>query len=188
MKKKLRIKYNAPVVLSMVIICLMTTLLGMFTRGKSTEFLFMIYRSPLNNLLTYIRLLTHIFGHVDWSHFMGNASMLLLLGPILEEKHGSIKLIQIITVTAVTTGLINDALFWNSALCGASGVVFAFILLTSFTNFRNGEIPITFILVTVIYLGQQVYDGLIVQDNISNLAHIVGGSIGGIFGYVLNKK
>lgn len=27
-----------------------------------------------------------------------------------------------------------------------------------------------------------------VQDNISNMAHIVGGMIGGVLGYVLNKK
>ena len=188
MKKKPKITFNAPVVLTMVIVCLIVTLLGELTRGKSTEILFMTYRASLRSPMTYIRFFSHIFGHVDWAHFMGNASMLLLLGPMLEEKHGAYRLMEIIAVTAVITGLVHYILFPNIALCGASGVVFAFILLTSFTNFRNGEIPVTFILVTLIYLGQQVCDSLVIKDNISNLAHIVGGGVGGFFGYILNKK
>ena len=68
------------------------------------------------------------------------------------------------------------------------GIVFAFILLTSFTGFKNGEIPMTFILVTIIFIGQQIFDGLTVKDNISNISHIVGGMVGAFAGYNLNKK
>lgn len=93
-----------------------------------------------------------------------------------------------ILITAAVTGVVNYVLFWNVALCGASGVVFAFILLTSFTSFKNGEIPLTFILVTIVFLGQQVYEGLFLQDNISNLSHVLGGIVGAIVGYRLNKK
>ena len=74
------------------------------------------------------------------------------------------------------------------ALCGASGVVFAFILLSSFTGFKEGEIPITFILVAIFFIGQQIWDGIMVQDNISNMGHIVGGLIGALAGYGINKK
>ena len=82
----------------------------------------------------------------------------------------------------------NYLFFPNVALCGASGVVFAFILLSSFTSFKEGEIPITFILVTVFFIGQQIYMGIAEQDDISNMAHIVGGMIGGMAGYVLNRE
>ncbi len=95
---------------------------------------------------------------------------------------------MVILITAAVTGVVNYVLFWNVALCGASGVVFAFILLTSFTSFKNGEIPLTFILVTIVFLGQQVYEGLFLQDNISNLSHVLGGIVGAIVGYRLNKK
>ena len=64
-------------------------------------------------------------------------SYLLLLGPMLEEKYGSKKIIEVIVITALITGVINYVFFWNVALCGASGVVFAFILLTSFTSFKG---------------------------------------------------
>lgn len=61
-------------------------------------------------------------------------------------------------------------------------------MLASFTDFREGEIPITFILVAAIFIGQQVYEGIAVQNNISNMAHIVGGIVGSIIGYGLNVK
>jgi len=37
-------------------------------------------------------------------------------------------------------------------------------------------------------LGHQIVDGIFVQDNISNMAHIVGGVVGAVLGYGLNKK
>lgn len=61
-------------------------------------------------------------------------------------------------------------------------------MLASFTDFREGEIPITFILVAAIFIGQQVYEGIAVQNNFSNMAHIVGGIVGAIIGYGLNVK
>ena len=52
----------------------------------------------------------------------------------------------------------------------------------------DGEsIPVTFILVALIYLGQQVYEGLFVADNISQLGHIVGGAVGSGLGFVMNR-
>jgi GlpG protein len=188
MKKKLRITFNAPVTLGFVLICFAATLLGTLTGGASTQALFMTYHSSLANPMTYIRFFTHVFGHSGWEHFIGNASYLLLLGPMLEEKYGSAELAKVMAVTALATGLVNYIFFWNVALCGASGVVFAFIVLSSFTGFREGEIPLTFILVAVIFIGQQVYEGIAVQDNISNMAHIVGGIVGAVAGYGFNRK
>ena len=153
-----------------------------------TQLLFMTYHSSLKNPMTYVRFFTHIFGHADWRHFIGNASYLLLLGPMLEEKHGAKELLEVIGITAVVTGILNYVLFWNVALCGASGVVFAFIVLASFTGFKEGEIPLTFILVVLVFIGQQVYEGIMVQDNISNMVHIAGGIVGAIVGYGLNKR
>lgn len=187
MKKKLKITFNAPVVLTFVVICFIVTILGIITQGRSTQAVFMTYHSSLKNPMTYIRFITHVFGHSGWGHFIGNASYLLLLGPMLEEKYGSDRIIIVIAITALATGLINYIFFGNVALCGASGVVFAFIVLASFTGFKAGEIPLTFILVVIIFIGQQVYEGIAIQDNISNMAHIVGGIVGACVGYGLNK-
>lgn len=122
------------------------------------------------------------------SHFIGNASYLLLLGPMLEEKYGSKELVEVIGITAVITGLLNYIFFWNVGLCGASGVVFAFIILASFTRFRTKEIPFSFILVAIIFIGNQIYEGFTYNDNIAHVQHIMGGLIGAGMGYKLNKN
>lgn len=188
MHRKLKITFNAPVTLGFVLICFIATLLGSISGGKITQKVFMTYHSSLTNPMTYFRFITHIFGHSGWEHFIGNASYLLLLGPVLEEKYGSKECVEVIGMTAVVTGLMNYIFFWNTGLCGASGVVFTFIILASFTSFREGEIPLTFILAVVLFIGQQIYEGIMVRDNISNTAHITGGIVGAVIGYGSNRK
>lgn len=186
--KKRRITYNSPVVLSFVIICFGVMVANYLTAGLSNKMLFMTYHSSLASPMTYVRFFTHVLGHQNWTHYISNMMYLLLLGPMLEEKYGSRAIIEVILVTGLVAGLANWVLFPHVALCGASSVVFAFILMTSFTGFREGEIPLTVILVAIIFIGQQVYEGLLVQDNISNMAHIAGGLVGAVAGYMLNKK
>ena len=186
--KKRRITFNSPVVLSFVIISFGAMVLNYLTAGVSNRLLFMTYHSSLASPLTYVRFFTHVLGHQGWSHYIGNMMYLLLLGPMLEEKYGSRAIIEVILITGLVTGIVTWLIFPNIALCGASGVVFAFIMMTSFTSFKEGEIPVTVILVAVIYIGQQIYEGLFIQDNISNMAHILGGVVGAVAGYTLNKK
>ncbi len=187
-KKKLRVTFNAPVVLSIVAISFVATLLNYITGGASGRVFFSTYHSALLSPMTWLRAFTHIFGHSDWAHLVGNMSYLLLLGPMLEEKYSSQTLAAVVAITAVITSLVNYIFFPTVVLCGASGVVFAFILLSSFTSFKEGEIPLTFILVAVFFIGQQVIEGITVRDNISNLSHIVGGIVGGLLGYGLNVQ
>ena len=188
MKKGLKISINSPVVLGFSAICLIALVLSIVTNGTTNKLIFMTYHSSLTNPLTYLRFFTHVFGHSGVEHFMGNITYILFLGPLLEEKYGSKLLIQSIVITAFITGIVNYILFPNIALCGASGVVFTFILLSSFTGFKDREIPLTFILVAAIFLGQQVYEGIMLKDNISNLSHVLGGVVGSVMGYLLNKN
>jgi membrane associated rhomboid family serine protease len=129
-----------------------------------------------------VNLCTHVIGHADWSHLIGNFSIILLVGPMLEENHGSPDMLFMMIVTAVATGLLN-VLFFPTGLLGASGIVFMMILLSSFTNIQKGEIPFTFILVLLLYLGEQIVQ-IFQQDSISQFAHIVGGFLGSIFGFI----
>ena len=188
MKGKYKITFNSPVILWFAGLCLVATLANYLTAGISNEVLFMTYHSSLKAPMTYVRFFTHVLGHADWDHFMGNVMYILLLGPLLEEKYGGKTILQVIVATALVTGLINYIFFWNVALCGASGVCFAFILLSSFTSFKEGEIPLTVLLVATVFLGQQVYEGLFLKDTISNMAHIFGGIVGWATGTALNKR
>ena len=184
----MKLKFNSPLVLGFALVSLAAMVASLATGGASNRLLFMTYHSPLTSPLTYLRFFTHVLGHSGWQHYINNMSYILLLGPMLEEKYGAKKLLAVILSTALVTGLVNYFFFPGVALCGASGVVFAFILMTSFTSFKQGEIPVTFILVAVIYLGQQIYQGIFVQDNISQMAHIAGGVVGAVFGFALGRK
>ena len=186
--KKLKITFNSPITLGFVFVSLAVMILNILTAGNSNLLLFSVWHSRLTSPLTYIRMFTHVLGHSGWDHYIGNMAYILLLGPMLEEKYGSKKILTVILITAFVTGLFSYIFFWNVALCGASGVVFAFILLTSFTSFKEGELPLTFILVFVIYIGQQIFEGVFVNDNVSNLSHIIGGLIGAVIGYRFNRK
>ena len=186
--RKFRVSFNSPVVLTFSIICLVALLLDFLTKGWANKTLFSVYCSSFLKPFTYFRLIGHVFGHADWEHFLGNITLILVVGPLLEEKYGSWNIGAIMFSTALVTGLVHILLFPNTMLLGASGIVFAFILLSSITSIKDGSIPITFILVAMIYIGEQIFQGLFVKSNISNLTHIVGGVLGATFGYVMNKN
>lgn len=186
--KKVKISLNSPVVLFFTIICFVSLLLSMLTGGMTNNLLFSVYRSSLVNPFTFIRFIGHVIGHADFNHFIGNFMMILVVGPLLEEKYGSVDLFVVMITTALVTGLFHFIFFPNVQLLGASGIVFAFILLSSMTSLKDGEIPLTFILVAILYMGQQVYQGIFLSDNVSNLTHILGGIVGASMGYLINKK
>ncbi len=185
--KKVRVTFNAPVTLTFVIVCFLALILNILTHGFTNRLLFSVYRSSLFSPFTYIRFFGHAIGHADWAHLLGNMMTILILGPLLEEKYGSFSMLVVMASTAFVTGVASFILFPGIQLLGASGIVFAMILLSSFTSMREGEIPLTFILVALMYLGEQVYYGVALQDNISNTSHIIGGICGAAFGYMMNR-
>ncbi len=183
-----KIEYNAPVTLTFALICFIVLI---FFNIFGENFLYsvaMTYRDSLLNPMMYIRLVTHIFGHWGWDHFIGNMSYILLLGPMVEEKYGSKKLLVKIFITALIAGILNNVLFPNVALCGASGIVFMLIVLSSITSVQSGKLPLTLVLVLIIYLGAEVYNAIFVVDNISQFTHIVGGICGSVFGLISDKN
>ena len=178
-----RITYNAPVVLTFSLLSLAVLLLGNTTAGAFTAKFFTLRFTAFDDPLLYLRLFTHVLGHADWAHYSGNMLLLLLTGPMLEEKYGSRRLLIVVVFTAFATGVLHLALLPQVAVLGASGIVFAFILLASITGSGERQIPLTLIVVAVIYLGGEVLGGLFASDSISQLSHIIGGVIGCGFGY-----
>lgn len=168
--------------------CFIVLILDLATAKATTNALFSVYRSSLLSPLTYVRFFGHVLGHAGWEHFISNIMLILIVGPLLEEKYGSSNILFVILTTAFVTGIIQFIFFPGVQLLGASGVVFALILLSSLTSITEGKIPLTFILVAVIYIGEQIYQGLFIKDNVSNLTHIVGGIVGSGLGYVLNRN
>lgn len=183
-----KLQYNSPVILSFFLVSLLALALGYLTKGWVTWTLFSVYRAPLADPLTYVRFLGHVLGHADINHFMGNMLLLLVIGPPLEEKYGSITLLAGIVLTALVSGLLQFLCFPNTALLGASGIVFMLIMLASLSGMKGGKIPLTLVLVALLYLGQEVYSIIFVKDSVANFMHIVGGVCGTAFGFLIAKK
>jgi len=160
-------------------------LLDWCTGGWTTKMFFSVYRSSPWDLFSYIRLFGHVFGHAGLDHYIGNITLILVIGPVLEEKYGSHLILLAVLVTAVVSGLVHCLVSPSTALLGASGIVFMFIMLASLAGIEAGTIPLTMILVAVIYLGGEIAIGLTSRDGVSHLTHVVGGVCGTAIGFWL---
>jgi membrane associated rhomboid family serine protease len=183
---KIRIRYNSPVILTFALLSAVVLLIDQLTGGVFIRTFFTLPPSLAgSSIFGWLRMFTYVIGHANWTHLISNFSFILLIGPVLEEKYGSLPLLLMMLVTALATALLN-LLIVRTGLYGASGIVFMLILLSSFTNIRQGEIPITFILIIALYVVREFINAL-APDTVSQLAHIAGGIIGGLFGFVFAR-
>ncbi|MCB9223548.1 MAG: rhomboid family intramembrane serine protease [Crocinitomicaceae bacterium] len=180
----MKLTFNSPVVLIFSFICAAVYIMSTMNIGNNYFVVFPEW--DFSNPAWYFRVVSHTMGHASTEHLMGNMAFFLLLGPIVEEKYGSKHLLLMMITTAVITGLIQIT-FFNVPLLGASGIVFMLILLVSLVNFKNKEIPLTFVLIVIIYIGKEIW-GTFEQDNISHSTHIIGGIVGAGFGFALGGK
>ncbi len=193
MEMPMRIAYNSPFVLTFMFVVIAVMFWNNFTGGLVNQEYFTLY--PISDYIDpvwyldpmwYWRLVSYAIGHDNWDHLIKNGTIILLIGPYLEEKYGGISVFWMCLFTTLVTGLLNTFLF-PYPLLGASGIVFMMILLGSFTNVKTGYIPLTFILILLLFLGSEILR--VFEDNrISEFSHIVGGICGSIFGFMKNKK
>lgn len=179
------LKYNSPIILTFALLCSAIFFADKFLAGTLMNFFSVGNQIYWDSPSSILSLVSHIFGHGSLDHLLGNMTFILLLGPIIEEKYGSRFTAIMILVTGIITGLLNVT-FFDTGLLGASGIVFMLILLVSFTNVRRGEVPLTFILVALLFVGKEVIYSL-QPDHVSQFAHIIGGACGSLFGF-LGKK
>lgn len=182
-----KLHYNSPVILTFFFLSLAALVLGAATQGRSTRLLFSVYRAPVTPLF-FVRLFGHVLGHSGYAHFSGNMVLFLVVGPPMEEKYGSGPLLEGILLTALISGGLQCLLFPGTAILGASGIVFMLILLSSLAGMKAGTVPLTLLLVAAIYLGQEVYSALFVQDNVAHFMHLVGGLCGAGFGLLVFRR
>ena len=182
----MRITYNAPVILSFSFLTVIILLLNEVLAGSIMPYFTVGGKMDWVNPISYFRLFSHVLGHKDWNHLLSNIMFILLLGPILEEKYGTKKLLLMIALTGLVTGLIIT-FFSHTYVLGSSGIVFMLILLSSIVNAQRNTVPLTFILVASLYLGKEVVE-MFKDNEVSQTAHIVGGICGAVFGFYGLKR
>lgn len=175
--------YNAPVILTYFFICLIILMIDKLCKGKFSATFFTTYKNDsLLNPLTYFKLISHSLGHADWDHLYSNFIKILLIGPLIEEKYGSINLLIAMILTSLIIGIVNKIL-GKGGILGASGVAYMLILLSSFVNMENGKIPITLTLIILFFVVDEVIKLFRrKKDGVSHLGHITGAICGIILG------
>jgi len=186
-RRRLRLSFNAPVVIAFALISLLALGLS-YLPGNWNMRLFAVYRAPLTDLLTYPRFFLHVLGHANIQHYLSNLMLLLVLGPALEAHYGHRTLIEIMAVVALVSGLIQFVFFPGTALLGASGIVFAFIVLASMIGMERGTIPLTMIFAVLLWIGTEVWNMFALQNDVSELTHIIGGAVGAVLGFLLARR
>lgn len=176
----MNIQYNSILILSYFFICFLALILNWITKNNSNRLLFSSYRNSLLSPLTYVRLVTHSIGHSNWSHFMNNFLYILLIGPMIEEKFGTISLLKMMIITSFVIGVFNF-IFSKRGIIGASGIVYMLITLSSAVNLESGKIPLSLILVCLFFVINEIISSIFKKDNVSHISHFIGAVCGIVF-------
>lgn len=176
----MRITFNAPFTLWFSFIAIAFLLLQLFMKSQFS-FIVLDGSFSFTDWTDYVSLVGYIFGHANWAHYLGNFSIILLVGPILEKQLGTKTLATFTLITTLVTAVFH-ILFWDHSLIGASGVAFMMIVLVSLLGRKGSEIPLTFILIFILFVGKEFITAF-EDDQVSQFAHISGGAMGVVLGY-----
>lgn len=179
----MKVSVNSPVIIGLSAISVLSVIIDQYLIVNFNEYVGLSSEFDWN-LYTYI---TSVFAHADWNHVMGNLTIMLLIGPMVEWKYGGKKLLILMLITSLFTGILNKIFFDSIMTLGASGIVFMLMVLSSFANSKKGTIPLTFILVFIFFIGKEIIMSY-QSDNISQFSHIVGGIAGGVAGFLIKAN
>ena len=210
-KKKIKLPYkivlDAPVPLFFVIISTFVFLIDFFIlKDRSSLFL---TSSPtaaggalpfaISQPLSYIRLFLYVFGFSSPQMLLTDLIFIMLLGPAIEERYGSVVIAIMMAVSALFSGVLN-ACFCKASLRGASCIIFMLIFLNSFMSLSKKKVPLSFIFVVVLYVVREFLEkstGLAGTSNagagtamgaVSILICIAGGLCGSLFAFLTSPK
>ena len=203
-KKKIKFPYkvilDAPVPVFFVLICTVFFLIDTFllknnnnlnltssptTAGGSLPFL-------ISQPLSYLRLFLYVFGFSSPQMLVTDLIFIMLLGPAIEERYGSIVIAIMMAVSALFSGVLN-ACFCKTSLRGASCIIFMLIFLNSFMSLSKKKIPLSFIFVVVLYVIREVFEKTAggvggAGGAVAILICIAGGLCGSLFAFLTSPK
>lgn len=201
-KLNLKVSYDAPVTLTFVIVSVVFFLLNSFVIKNGA--LEKILASPTTQAgalpfivkqpVSYLRLLLYIFGAGQAAGVMGGTSagavlitnliLIMLLGPAMEERYGSVIIGIMIFVSALFSGVLN-ACFCAESLVGAVPLVCMMIFLNAFMSFSKKTFPLSFAAVVVLFVFLEIFSG---AGAVKIIICIAGGLCGSLFAFLTSPK
>ena len=161
----LKVNLDSPVAIFFTGICILCFILDYFIlKGKLTASL---TSSPTNalgalpfeikNPLSYLRIFFYAFGFESPAALITNLIFIMLLGPAIEERYGSIVIGIMMGVSVIFSGVLNSC-FCSTSLKGCSSIIFMLIFLNSFMSITKKKIPLSFIFVIVLYIIKELLE------------------------------
>lgn len=138
------------------------------------------------------QLLTYMFMHGSWSHLLGNMIGLLFFGIYIEKQMGSKEFLLFYLLCGLFCGGVSLALYaffgyWQVLLVGASGAIYAVLLLFAVifprsTVFIMGMIPVPAPILVAIYAGIAVFEQFFgMNQSVAHMTHLSGFAAAWIF-------
>lgn len=184
-----RLVVNAPVILGFTVACIILHIITACFWGEAARYFGCPDTFKPSKPMAYVRLVTHVFGHSGYGHLKGNMVNLLMVGPSAEHHFGSRHLVFIFSLVAVSSGIAHVAIGRSRSIqLGASGIVFAMILLNSLVSATYGTIPVTFAITALLWISDEVWKLFFSGDGVSHHAHLTGAVVGLVAGYAVHKK
>ena len=193
-KSKYKFSYDAPVSLTFVLVAVVLFLLDLLLmKGKlNAEYLLSPTAGGGNlpfdfkNILSYLRLLLYVFGGTEPFVLLSNLIFIILLGPEMETRYGSVVIGIMIFVTVAVSGVLN-ACFCNFSNSGASPVVFMLIILDILMHLTKKTISASAVIVICLFTASQFFTG---NKNglVGVLITLAGGLCGSLFAFMASPK
>lgn len=193
----LKFIYDAPATLSFAFICIFLFLLdSLLLKGLLSQKFLLSPTTASGNMafmasdpLSYLRLVLYSFGAASASTLICNMIFILLLGPSMEERYGTLVIAIMMAVCILFSGVLT-ACFSKTPLTGSSAVIFMMIFLNSFVSLSKKKIPVSFLAVFFLFIFREIFElnDASVTDGIKIIINIAGGLCGSLFAFLTSPK
>lgn len=138
-----------------------------------------------------LQLLTYMFLHSSVMHIVFNMIGLVVFGPEIEHRLGTIKFTKVYLISGVICGLAH-IMFINNPVVGASGAIWCLMMLYALFNPEQifniyFIIPAKIKYIVGVYFFIEVILAIHSNDGVSHIAHVTGGLCGAVT-YLLDKR
>ncbi len=193
----LKFIYDAPATLTFAFICIILFILDSLLLKGQLSHNYLISpttaagKMPFmaSNPLSYLRLVLYSFGAASASTLVCNMIFVLLLGPSMEERYGTVVIAIMMAVCILFSGVLT-ACFSKTSLTGSSAVIFMMIFLNSFVSLSKKKIPVSFVVVFFLFIFREIFDleNASLADGIKIIINIAGGLCGSLFAFLTSPK
>ncbi|MGN0728108.1 rhomboid family intramembrane serine protease [Treponema sp.] len=199
-KNSLRAVFDSPVILVFTAVSAAFFIFDAFSSINISGLLFECHGAksdPAFNFKSaadYARMIFYPLGFSGRPQFFMSMAFLLLLGPLLEERYGSLMLSLMLFITSLVGGVLTACLSPFSIM-GAGGIVFMLVILSVLQSFIKKQVPFSWIFVFILFISFEL-TAVPASENFPDFLNksvpvfiqLASGICGSLFGFFVCPK